>query len=497
VRYKDEFNTADTAVLGLTMNQRCNWQAQPVAANGTTFNEQIGPNDMFIATFNDSPFCIMVFYLPNAAFAEWKYNWQMNATTTLMVGQLGGCIYHNKSVADAATLFRPHDVFLFSGQDKQKYRYMWVDATTGSTLQNGTTARASTIVVTVIAPGVVASASIFSMNLYRYKNGQPELEQSQTISITLTDGTPIVTTFSLTVSDYYAVTISAVSSAAPAKTALTGGFNITSSGRTSCLGHYAVKNINGHLSSLSKSGRINALGVRLTDVAMYQYLNGECAVITCEDGNAWYPLFQTGLSGTTHLYDTVADYPGAIIGELPEGAYTFHKPASKKDYDWKEWVILDPTTQTVLDHWAPLETNNPVKVIAGTTMNDNTPGNPSGQGASGYITISVMMEWKTLDDWTPTDKPRETSVAWRDALEKLELFPDAMGNAWHWQDILGGIAKVAKWGAPVWRAAIEAGGTALDKWDPAIGNAGRVIGQKALNAAQNAGGKGRGKRSAP
>jgi len=494
VRYKDEFNTADTAVLGLTMNQRCNWQAQPVAANGSTFNEQVGPNDMFIATFNDSPFCIMVFYLPNPGFALWIYNWQMNASTTLKVGQLGGCIYHNKAAADAISLFRPHGVFLYSGQDKQKYRYMWVDATNGSTLSDGTTARLSTIVVTILTPGTTTANNIFSLNLYRYKNGQPELESSASISITLTDGSPITQSFSLTVSDYYAVTVTAVNNAT-ARTAIAGGFTITSSGRTSCLGHFAVKNLNAHLASLSKSGRINALGIRLTDVAMYQYLNGECAVITCEDGNAWYPLFQTGLEGTTALYDTVADYPGAIIGDLPDGAYTFHKPASKKDYDWKEWVILDPVTEEVLDHWAPLETNNPVKVIAATTMNDNTAGNPSGQGASGYITISVMMEWKTLDDWTPTDKPHETSVAWRDALEKLELFPDATGNAWHWQDFLGGIAKVAKWGAPVWRAAIEAGGSALDKWDPALGSAGRALGNAGLKAAQNLG-KGRGKRAA-
>lgn len=492
VRYKDEFNTEATAALGLLMNQKCNWQAQPINATVTTgVNQQVGPNDMFIATFNDSPFCIMVMYLPNAGFVEWKYNWMMNSSFTLRVGQIGGCIYHNKAQADPASLFQPHDIYLFSGQDKAKYRYNWVDATAASVTSAGV-ARPSTIVVTTLNTGATGAVNLFTLNLYRYLNGYPSLVDSA--AVTSPGGSaPVTTTFNLggaKISDYYAVTVTNVATggqAQQAKDALAAGFNITSSGVCSSLGHFAVKKINAHLGQLSKSGRINALGVRLTDVAMYQYLNGEVAVITAQDGNAWYPLFQVGREGTTVLYDTVADYPGAIIGQLQDGAYTYHKPASKKDYDWKEWVVLDPTTGEVLDHWVPLETNSPVKVIAATTMNDNNVGSPNGQGAACYVTLSIIMEWKSLDDWTPMWKARESSVAWRDALEKLELFPDATGNAWHWQDMLHGISKVVKWTAPVWRAAIEAGGSALDGFDPGLGAAARTVGGAVVNAAINYG----------
>lgn len=504
VRYKDEFNTDATAALGLLMNEKCNWQAQPIPTTGNpTRNQQVGPNDMFIATFNDSPFCVMVMYYPNPNFNLWKYNWTMNGNTTLKVGQLGGCIQHNKAIADASATFRPHGIVAFSGMDKQKYRYQWVDSTVGTVLQDGTTAALSTITVTTLVPGApAANQNLFVLNLYRYLNGQPELIESVQVVAPNPAAGPVVTTFTLGTttkrSDYYAVTLSGpnldtAATSAITRAAIAGGFTIVSAGNCSSLGHFCVKGLNAHLTSLSKAGRINALGIRLTDVAMYQYLNGECAVVTSEDGNAWYPLFQSGLDGGTNLYDTVADYPGAIIGQLQEGAYTYHKPVSKKDYDWKEWVTIDPVTEEVRDFWVPLETNTPVKIIAATTQNDNTAGNANGQGAACYVTLAVIMEYKSLDDWTPIMKPRETSVAWRDALEKLELFPDATGNAWHWQDMLHGISKVVKWTAPVWRAAIEAGGSALDNYDPKLGAAARTIGNATVSAVANYSGKRRGR----
>lgn len=481
VRYKDEFNTDPTAALGLMMNEKCNWQAQPIAANAV--NEQLGPNDMFIATFNDSPFCIMVMYRPNPNYSLWSYNWTMNGNTTLKVGQVGGVVMHNRAIATSA--WRPHDIHVYSGMDKMGYRYQWVDVKNGAVDAAGNV-RNSTIVVTVLVPGA-GGAALFTVNLVRFNNGEPRV-----VARTVYAAGDAPVTFTLaanTFSDYYAVTITSPAQTAAANAAVDGGFTIASSGVCSNLGHFATKNITAHLTSLSKQGRINALGIRLTDVAMYQYLNGECTVVRSEEGNAWYPLFQAGLAGGTTCYDTTADYPGAIVGELKDGAYTYHRPVSKKDYDWKNWVTLDPVTGQVLDVWCPLETNSPVMIIVATTQNDNSAGNPNGQGAICYVTVAIMLEYKTLDDWTPIDKPMEQKQAWSDALEKIELFPIATGNAWHWQDMLHGISKVVNWTKPLWRAAIEAGGSALDKYDPALGGAARKVGNVVLNEAAGYAGK--------
>lgn len=469
VRYKDEFMGEPTATQGIKDLRKCDWIAQPTAGNG--INMQIGPSDMYIATFNDSPWCLMVMYDPNAGCAQWDYKWSMNGDFVLRVNAPKSTVLHNYS--STTNLYKPHGVFEYSGKDLDGVRYQWIDGKNGTVDVSGN-ASPSTLRVTALANPTVTGGQI---QLIRWNNGNATPYSTPQA---LTNGVTVYN-FTINISDYYAVAIIAIAGTVAANLQA-AGFNIEHFGTCSVLAHFAAKNILAHAAQLSKCGRILALSVRLTDVAALQYLQGEVAVATNLDGNAWYPMFMQGGGLGTDCYDTVASYPKAIVGPLPEGAYTYHKPAKKEDYGWKEWVVLDPLTGLVLDLWWPMETNTPVKIIAATTNNIGNNNGNTGLGAQCYVTLAYCLEWQTTDDWTPTGIPSQSSLAWRNALEELMFFPDATGNAWHWKDLITGIAKAVSWTAPVWRAAIKVGGAALDTLAPGTGLPAQVLANAGLDA---------------
>jgi hypothetical protein len=103
-----------------------------------------------------------------------------------------------------------------------------------------------------------------------------------------------------------------------------------------------------------------------------------------------------------------------------------------------------------------------------TCLNDNTSGNPSGGGAATFAVLATNLEWIPLVRWYPKTKSEYSTEACAKGIELMGDFPDFMGNAVHWADVANAASKIAKWGVPIWRAAIDVGGTAIEKHNPAL-----------------------------
>lgn len=492
IRYKDEFQTAKTAAVGIVEERKCDWVAQPYFAAPTggatpTGNQQLGPSDMFIATFNDQPWCMMTVYDPNAAVAQWQYQWTHpnsagTLTNQLKIQGMQSTLLHSVALSTQISPggYSPHGNQLFCQRDQNDVRYQWCDGTVTPFNQAGAYNR-STIVVTVsVDPGATLAAYI---ELFRYNNGYPITAGSPGPQ-QITNGLQTYT-FYVTKSDYYTVAIYGALNATLLNTSVY--WTVTQTGTCSVLCHVPMKNIWIHREQLSRNGRVLALSCRMTDVSAYQWLQGEVALAKCLDGAAWYPMFEQGLQGGTACFDAVAAYQDVITGTLPEGGYMYHKPNKKPDFDWRSFVVLNPLDGTFQDVWVPLDSNMAVNVMACTTNNvaqGGAAGGGVGLGAQGYLTMANYIEYMTTDDWTPRMLPQQSSLAWRNSLEELPLFPDAAGNAWGWQDFITGIAKAVTWTAPMWRAAGKLGATALDTYLPGAGVAVNLATEAALDAAK-------------
>jgi len=138
------------------------------------------------------------------------------------------------------------------------------------------------------------------------------------------------------------------------------------------------------------------------------------------------------------------------------------------DFNWQRWATIDEKTKKVTDQWAPLTSARPVKIIAATAANDNTAGNPTGGGASAFITIATMLEWVPLVIWYPKTKSKFSKEACAGGIDIMGDFVDFTGNSVHWADFVNFASRVAKWGMPIWRAAIDVGQTALAQHNPAL-----------------------------
>jgi hypothetical protein len=253
--------------------------------------------------------------------------------------------------------------------------------------------------------------------------------------------------------------------------------------------HKAVEEVELFMTFFTDKGRINAQGVRVTDVAMLQYINGQIAGATAWAGNSWYNYLQNGLQGFRVFFDSIAGAPGAIVLDLMSGGYIYHKPTEITDFNWKPWVTWDAKLKKVIDQSVPLATDRPVKMIAMTAANDNTTGNPTGGGASCFITVATMLEWIPNAKSYPKMKSMYTRENCADGIDIMGDMPDFTANDAHWDQFLNIASKVAKWGAPVWHAALNSGVNKLSEMFPKLAGVFKAGGGLAHKGVDMLGGK--------
>jgi hypothetical protein len=358
LRYHDPTNSLESAALTMVTPYNIQWQQQPNNSDG--INGQLGASDMFLATFDDSPWCVIVIYNPNPNYARWVYKWTWNGTTRIYFNGEGK-IRANKAQHDSSdpTNWDPHGTYLYCQADADDNRYFWIDCKPG-VVDGADSTYNSTL--TVLVPGVTVSGGTsfyFNIGLYRYFNGVPQLCQQATVASNMTvvggvgvitftlntnDIDPATNTFP-TYSDYYTLRVANLTTVAAdraaAQTVLATGFEVTQQGKMSVLEHHAVEEAESLSVTWSKKGRIVAQGVRVAQDGMLQYVNGKITGLTAWDGDSWYQLFQYGLMLGDRCFQKCWKEPGAITGELDEGGYMYHKPTEITDFCWTEWAVID------------------------------------------------------------------------------------------------------------------------------------------------------------
>lgn len=502
VRFHDFASSLESAALGTCTPYAINWQQQPILSNGV--NEQLGPSDMGIFSFDYSPLHIISIYDPNASYRLVTYDWTWNASTvpTLYFNQLGK-IRANRArfVNPSGTSWAAHGLYLYGKRDDDDNRYFWVDAKPGA-VDSANATRNST--VTVAIPGALndgLGTPLFALTLTRYFNGNPQncvttavTSSTTTAGITFTlnnpgPAAPAAGTFP-TFSDFYTVTVSVTATTAAALAAagtmLNTGVTIRQASGCSILRNLALFEAETLINFFSSKGRVNAQGVRLTDVAMLQYINGQICGATAWDDYSWYEYYNFGLQGGRTFFDNVSTIPGARTLDLLDGGYIYHKPTQATDYNYHPFISWDATNKVPDDCWVPLETGRPVKIIAATAANDNTSGNPTGGGASCYLTVATMIEWIPPVSCYPKVKSVYTRQACETGIDFAGNFPDFTDNTYHWQDFVMDAAKVVDFGAPLARSLVEATGAKIGslKGFKNVGKAFNTVGQKGITAVQ-------------
>jgi hypothetical protein len=486
LRYHDQGANVATAAIGMRTPYAINWQQQPIlppqGGGQAGVNQQLGPSDMAIFSFDYSPLHILSIYDPNPNYSGVVYQWTWNGEEGPIYFALNGRIRANKArVAPALNNYAAHGPWLYCKRDSLDNRYFWVDVVPGAVNGAGTT-QPTILELTIpdhVAATTGAATPLYKITLSRYNNGNPKPVDAQTVTRTSADAIRLTFTlnreaddpttgYAATDSDFYTFNIQllAVTDAdiAQADHDLHGGVTVEQGCCCSILRQIAMREVEVLLPQMSSKCRILAQGVRLTDVAMLQYVNGQIVGATCWDAYTWYDYFGMGRQGGRAFFDAVAQIPGAIPGDLWEGGYIYHKGTQATDYDWRDTMSWDPRLQRPDDLYVPIETNRPVKIIACTASNDNTAGNPTGGGASCYLTVATMLEWVPpvscvevrMSEWT-----RDACAAGCDA---LGFFPDFTSNDKHWSEFAADAFRSA--GAPVLHAAINSGRDWLAKKFP-------------------------------
>lgn len=313
LRYHSPANQFPTAATAVVDFRSVKWQFQPRQQNC-----QMGPGDMGIFTFDDNPLDIVHIYDPNPNYTPCVYNWTFNGNP-VMRWNADGSLRANKAMfaTDDPTNGDFHGLYLYTQYDAQNNRYFWVDGRPGTLDSAGNPLPTR---FRVSFPGVLESSPptqyLFTIGLYRYYGGNPKLVQRKDIdsNIAFADGIgyveflmnnndtdPAAGIFP-TYSDYYTIRIAVVRGRgnntggglnipdalwAAAESAILGGVSVTTGSICSVLRHIAVKEVEVLLPQFSEKGRINALGLRVTDVPMLQYQNGLIAGFVCLNGNSW------------------------------------------------------------------------------------------------------------------------------------------------------------------------------------------------------------------
>lgn len=341
LRYHSPANQFPSAAIGVVDFRSVKWQFQPDQDNC-----QMGPGDMGIFTFDDNPLDIVHIYDPNPNYSPCVYDWTFNGDTT-MRWNTDGSIRANKAMLNQEDPENVdfHGLYLYTQYDQLNNRYFWVDCLPGAKNSAGV-ARPSTILVKF--PTIVAAPSqyLFTVGLYRYYGGNPKLCAQKDIDggMDFQGGVGIVV-FELnnnvtnpqeglfpTYSDYYTIRIAVVrgrgnNTGGPppvtpdatwteAEAAILGGVQVQTSSVCSVLRHIALKEVEVLIPQFSEKGRINALGLRVTDVPMLQYQNGLIAGFVCLNGNSWYQYYQHGLQLGDNFFNHVATANGAKVHEI-------------------------------------------------------------------------------------------------------------------------------------------------------------------------------------
>lgn len=431
LRYHDATNAYASAALCVVTPYALNWQQQPIAANGA--NEQLGPSDMGVFSFDDCAFNVLVYYNPNASYRTWKYDWTFNGNTLLKWnenGQLGV----NKAMynSDPNTNWDPHGLYLYCQRDVVGNSFEWIDCLPGAVDANGN-ARPSK--VTMLFPGITLNAQLanysFEVALYRYFNGTPKRCTWQvvggpdnnmddpantggigTLVFDLNINAQTADEFP-TFSDYYMFRLARPTTVAADMDAtsaiVNAGVNVFHDGVCSVWAHKAVEEVEMFSRFFSDKARINAQGVRLTDVAMLQYINGQIAGATAWSGNSWYNYLQRGLEGGRVFYDQIAEAPGAIVKDLLDGCgfslvVDFERSAVPLQGMWLCYVRHgQPGACSIHPHGVEMLSNRMLALAA--TYTTSRPRSPTFVGSSGSPGTSAPRTSRTAGCRSPRTGP--------------------------------------------------------------------------------------------
>ena len=343
LRYHSPANQFPSAAIGVVDFRAVKWQFQPRQENC-----QMGPGDMGIFTFDDNPLDIVHIYDPNPNYTPCVYNWTFNGNP-VMRWNADGSLRANKAMfaTDDPTNGDFHGLYLYTQYDAQNNRYFWVDGKPGTVDSAGNPLPTR---FRVSFPGILQASPptqyLFTVGLYRYYGGNPKLVQRKDINPAIdfeggigyidflmnnNDTDPSQGIFP-TYSDYYTIRIAVVrgrgnNTGGPppvtadalwteAEAAILGGVSVTTGSICSVLRHIALKEVEVLLPQFSEKGRINALGLRVTDVPMLQYQNGLIAGFVCMNGNSWYQYLQHGLQLGDNFFNHVATANGAKVHEI-------------------------------------------------------------------------------------------------------------------------------------------------------------------------------------
>lgn len=355
LQYHSPANQFPTAALGLVDFRAIKWQNQPDLPNC-----QLGSTDMAIFTFDDNPLHIVSIYNPNASYYKCSYDWTWNGVLGLGNSALqwssSGSILANKArtVLNAGINYDFHGLYLYTQRDDMDNNYFWIDAMPGAVDKHNGTAGDGNTTLTLRFPGITAAPTAGAARnvyckiaLYRWFGGDPKCCRMISVNqetYNLVGGmaqiivnfdnenvvNPVTPAFP-TYSDYYTLRVipgtplPADAVAVPPIAALTApeisavinaGLFVRQESRCSVLQHFAAKEVESLIGFFSEKGRINALGLRVTDVPMLQYQNGLIAGFVCLNGNSWYQYWQHGINGADSFFNKISSSVGAKVHEI-------------------------------------------------------------------------------------------------------------------------------------------------------------------------------------
>jgi len=414
-RYADQFAATPTA------------PSAPWKQITTPWSDAVDTMNIFV--FRDV-LCACIFNDPNTSARAYQYNLELldNEDATGLINappSQAAIIKFNtpdsvlplhgpRAAADPLYSFAPHGEFLAAASvTQQDFRAFWMDA-------------GATATITVDNQSGAPATLTLILDRHTKTEGLQEQFEDQMSPGAIADGGEATWSVTVTEEGYYAFKLGSD---------IDGNYivslSIHGNGPVWC--HQSINKFWTKAQWIG-STRIKGAAVQYTNTAAPTYRAGQCAQFQVPSQYDWRNL---------KTYDDVVKLNGVVPREVKDGAYSYLKPKSDKDFEPVTLVTLNPYDE-VMDGFFELRDRGDFLVIA-LSIPQQTAGAPSPK--SGYYKIYHSLEFQSSDPWADLDLPTALPDDWKQALLLIKFAQQHFENPTHFKDVMReltkGIAKYA------------------------------------------------------